>query len=58
MMRSDIDKRANRDCPRQCMSDYGMHKDAPPKKVKTKTPTALKAELEKWLAATMTEVRP
>jgi hypothetical protein len=58
MMRSEIDKRAKRYAPVQCVSDYGMHKDAPPKKVKTKTSTALQAELEKWLAATRTEVRP
>lgn len=28
MRHSQIDKRAKRNCPKQCVSDYGMHKDA------------------------------
>ena len=28
MIRSDIDRRAKRYVPRQCVSDWGMHKDA------------------------------
>lgn len=28
MMWSEIDRRAKRDSPRQCLSDHGMHKDA------------------------------
>ena len=34
MRHSQIDKRAKRNAPRQCLSDYGhdVHKDAPTKK--------------------------
>jgi hypothetical protein len=28
MRHSEVDKRAKRNAPRQCVSDYGMHKDA------------------------------
>jgi hypothetical protein len=53
MMCSEVDRRARRDCPRQCVADHGMHKDAPrnPNPKPTKTPTALSAELQKWLTA-------
>lgn len=34
MQRSEIDRRAKRYAPRQCLSDVGMHKDAPPAAVK------------------------
>jgi hypothetical protein len=52
MTRSDIDRRAKHDCPRQCVSDHGMHKDAPARRSKKpKLQTALGAELTKWLAA-------
>jgi hypothetical protein len=49
-MRSEIDRRA-RDAqpPRQCASDYGMHKDAPVRKAKKKPrATALGEQIAKW----------
>lgn len=36
--RSEIDRRAKRYAPRQCVSDYGMHKDAPEKPAKRRLP--------------------
>jgi hypothetical protein len=52
MTRSDIDRRAKRYAPRQCVSDHGMHKDAPVKGPKKPKPqTALGAELTRWLEA-------
>ena len=52
MTRSEVDRRAKRDVPQQCVSDYGMHKDAPPRKLKKpKRQTAMGAELAKWIAA-------
>jgi|HubBroStandDraft_4_1064222.scaffolds.fasta_scaffold2633499_1 hypothetical protein len=52
MTRSDVDRRANHNRPRQCISDHGMHKDAPVRRPKKPKPqTALGAELTKWLAA-------
>jgi hypothetical protein len=52
MTRSDIDRRAKRYAPMQCVSDYGMHKDAPVRGPKKPRPeTALGSELAKWLAA-------
>jgi hypothetical protein len=51
MTRSEVDRRANHDCPMQCLSDTG-HKDAPPRKAKRPKPqTATGAEMAKWLAA-------
>jgi hypothetical protein len=37
MIRSEIDRRAKRYAPRQCLSDVGMHRDAPPAADKAKT---------------------
>jgi hypothetical protein len=52
MTRSEIDRRAKHDCPRQCVADYGMHRDAPPRRMKKpKRQTAMGSELTKWLAA-------
>ena len=38
MRQSDIDRRLRRTVPRQCVADYGMHKDAkiPPVKIERK----------------------
>lgn len=50
MIRSEIDKRAKRTVPRQCVSDYGMHKDAPSaheRVAKTRRYAPLKDELRK-----------
>jgi hypothetical protein len=55
MIRSEVERRSKRYAPRQCVSDYGMHKDAPPKKCEGKS--ILAAELERWLAASKSEVR-
>jgi hypothetical protein len=52
MMRSEIDRRAKHDCPRQCVADHGVHRDAPVRlPTKPKPQTALGAELARWLAA-------
>jgi hypothetical protein len=32
--RSDVDRRAKRYAPKQCVADHGMHKDAPDRSVK------------------------
>lgn len=51
MRHSEIDKRAKRNAPRQCLSDYGhnVHKDAPVRTIDLVLPFSLEP-LAQWIS--------